>query len=51
MPSVVLVGTLDTNGEEYEYLRRRIGEAGCDVVLIDAGVLGQSLVKTDISRE
>ena len=40
MASVVLLGTLDTKGEEYEFLRDRIAKLGCDVVLVDAGVLG-----------
>ena len=40
MTSVVLLGTLDTKGAEYEFLRDRVIEAGCDVILVDAGVLG-----------
>jgi uncharacterized protein (UPF0261 family) len=40
MTSVVLLGTLDTKGEEYEFLRERIARLGCDVVMVDAGVLG-----------
>ena len=36
-PQVVLVGTLDTKGDEYAFLRERIREAGVDVVLVDAG--------------
>ena len=38
--SVVLLGTLDTKGAEYEFLRERVREFGCDVILVDAGVLG-----------
>jgi uncharacterized protein (UPF0261 family) len=38
VPSVVLLGTLDTKGREYQYLSDRIRAAGCDVVLVDAGV-------------
>src|ERR1700693_3633637 len=37
MASVVLLGTLDTKGAEYEFLRDRVREFGCDVVLVDAG--------------
>jgi len=47
----VLVGTLDTKGHEYAYLRERIREAGAEVTLIDAGVLGEPQVPADISRE
>ncbi|MER5612420.1 Tm-1-like ATP-binding domain-containing protein [Streptomyces sp. NPDC002215] len=39
MATVVLVGTLDTKGAEYEWLGARLREAGCDVVLVDAGVM------------
>jgi uncharacterized protein (UPF0261 family) len=35
---VVLVGTLDTKGPELRYVRERIREAGCEVILVDAGV-------------
>jgi uncharacterized protein (UPF0261 family) len=39
MASVVLLGTLDTKGAEYEFMRDRVRESGCDVILVDAGVL------------
>jgi uncharacterized protein (UPF0261 family) len=51
MPTVVLVGTLDTKGREYEYLRTRLAEHGVDVLLVDAGILGEPLAEPDISRE
>ena len=51
MATVVLVGTLDTKGHEYAFLRDRVREAGVDVVLVDAGVLGEPQVEPDISRE
>ena len=31
MATVVLVGTLDTKGLEYDFLRKHIQGAGCDV--------------------
>ena len=43
MPTVVLVGTLDTKGQEYAYLADRIREHGVDVVLVDAGIVGEPL--------
>ena len=49
--TVVLVGTLDTKGLAYAYLRDRIREHGAEVLLIDAGVLGEPLVEPDIARE
>ena len=51
MATVVLVGTLDTKGVEYDYLRSRLRERGVDVVLIDAGVLGEPLAEPDVGRE
>ena len=51
MPTVVLIGTLDTKGVEYEFLRQRLRERGCEVLLIDAGVLGAPQATPDISRE
>ncbi|WP_329624786.1 Tm-1-like ATP-binding domain-containing protein [Streptomyces sp. NBC_01255] len=39
MATVVLVGTLDTKGEEYAWLRERLREYGSDVLLVDTGVL------------
>jgi uncharacterized protein (UPF0261 family) len=51
MPTVVLVGTLDTKGIEYGFLRDRLREAGVEVLLVDAGVMGEPLVEPDVSRE
>jgi uncharacterized protein (UPF0261 family) len=50
-PTIVLVGTLDTKGHEYAYLRDRIEATGAAAVMIDTGVLGQPQVPADISRE
>jgi uncharacterized protein (UPF0261 family) len=49
--TVVLVGTLDTKGVEYDYLRSRLREQGVDVVLVDAGVMGEPLAEPDIGRD
>jgi len=51
MAIVVLLGTLDTKGADYEYLRKRVQEAGCEVILIDAGIKGASSTKPDITNE
>ncbi len=51
MATVVLVGTLDTKGIEYGYLRERLLEHGVDVLLVDAGIVGEPKVAPDISRE
>jgi uncharacterized protein (UPF0261 family) len=51
MPTVVLLGTLDTKGLEYDYVRARLRREGVDVVLVDTGVLGTALTDPDIPRE
>jgi uncharacterized protein (UPF0261 family) len=51
VPTVVLVGTLDTKGHEYAYLRDRVREHGVDVILVDAGVLSPPPVEPDVTRE
>ena len=50
-PTVVLVGTLDTKGHEYAYLRDRITARGVDVLLVDAGILGEPLTEPDVTRQ
>ncbi len=50
MATVVLVGTLDTKGKEYDYLRARVREQGVDVVLVDAGVF-EPLAEADVSQD
>jgi uncharacterized protein (UPF0261 family) len=49
VPTVVLIGTLDTKGTEYAYLRDRIREHGVEVVLVDAGIM-EPLAEPDIAR-
>ncbi|MGH2533020.1 MAG: Tm-1-like ATP-binding domain-containing protein [Thermomicrobiales bacterium] len=51
MPTVVLLGTLDTKGDEYAFLRDQVRADGCDVLLIDAGVLGRPRTPPDVTRE
>src|SRR5579859_1070007 len=51
METVVLLGTLDTKGIEYDYLRQQVWASGCEVILIDAGIKGGPLAKPDITRQ
>ena len=52
MATVVLLGTLDTKGTEYGYLKDQILQhSDCDVLVIDAGVLGEPLTQPDITRD
>jgi uncharacterized protein (UPF0261 family) len=49
--TVALIGTFDTKGEEFSFLRERIESAGLRTLTIDAGVLGEPLFEADVSRE
>lgn len=51
MATVVLLGTLDTKGREYEFMRTRLHEAGVDSILVDAGVYGAEGASPDIACE
>jgi uncharacterized protein (UPF0261 family) len=48
--TVVLLGTLDTKGPEYDYLRDRLELAGVSVLLVDVGTLDAPRARPDISR-
>jgi uncharacterized protein (UPF0261 family) len=51
-PTVLLIGTLDTKGAEYAYLRERLELAGVDVLLADVGTLEPARgAEPDIARE
>jgi uncharacterized protein (UPF0261 family) len=49
--TVLLVGTLDTKGEELEFLRDRLRLAGVDALLADVGTQGPPRGRPDITRE
>ncbi len=49
--SIVVIGTLDTKGDQIEYLKRQIEERGHPVCVIDIGVLGQCFFNPDIGRD
>ena len=48
--TVVLVGTLDTKGEQYAYLRDRLQLHGVGTLLVDVGTLEPPSVEPDIDR-
>src|SRR3954454_7856190 len=50
-PTVVLVGTLDTKGDEYAFLRDRLQQAGLQTVLVDVGTQGPPRTEPDVPRE
>jgi uncharacterized protein (UPF0261 family) len=51
MATVVLLGTLDTKGVEYAFLRDRLREHGADVLVVDAGVYEPVGLEPDIARD
>jgi uncharacterized protein (UPF0261 family) len=48
---VVLVGTLDTKGREYAFVRERLLEAGVRPIVIDVGVLDEPPFQPDIGAD
>src|SRR5438046_2482865 len=51
MPTILLIGTLDTKGREIAYLRDRIRVLGADTLVLDSGILGEPLdIVPDITR-
>ncbi|MDK2854887.1 MAG: hypothetical protein PWQ86_100 [Bacillota bacterium] len=51
MPTVVVLGTMDTKGRELGYVRDVIRAQGVDALLVDMGVLEPPAVTPDITRE
>jgi uncharacterized protein (UPF0261 family) len=49
--NVVLIGTMDTKGVEFAYLRDRLQELGLDTTVVDIGILGAPLgIEPDIDH-
>ena len=49
--TILLIGTLDTKGTEYEYVRDLIRERGFGTLTMDAGVLGEPGFAPDIAAD
>jgi uncharacterized protein (UPF0261 family) len=49
--TIVIVATLDTRGDEVEFLRKLIEDQGLGVVTVDVGVMGYPYVPGDFTRE
>lgn len=49
--SVLLVATMDTKGQEAAYLKSCFQQMGVPVIIMDAGIRGESPEPVDISRE
>jgi uncharacterized protein (UPF0261 family) len=49
--ALLLIGTLDTKGVEFQFVRDLIRQAGLATLVIDAGVQGAAAFAADVSRE
>ena len=49
--TVVLVGTLDTKGQEFAFVRDLIEQAGLRTLVVDFGVMGGAAFPPDVSRD
>jgi uncharacterized protein (UPF0261 family) len=49
--TILLLGTMDTKGVEFGYAKEKITDKGHRTIVIDVGILGEPLLKPDISRE
>lgn len=48
--TVVIVGALDTKGEEFAFIRNLIEKEGLNTLVVDFGVMGEPLFEPHISR-
>ncbi len=48
---IAVLATLDTKGDEAQYLREEIERLGAQALLIDIGVIGSPAARADVSRE
>ncbi len=48
---VVLVGSLDTKGEEFQFVRDLIQAQGLETILVNFGVLGDPVLEADVSSD
>ena len=48
---IILLATLDTKGEEADFLKNQIEGLGDKTIIIDSGVVGKPTIKADITRE
>lgn len=49
--TIVIIGSLDTKGPEFAFLKREIEKRGFNTLVVDTGILGEPLLSPDISRD
>lgn len=50
MPTIAVLGTLDTKGVEVSFLAEQIRARGCDALVVDLGVLGAPAFEPHVTR-
>ena len=48
--TIIILGCLDSKGEEYGFIKKHIEKTGLGAIVIDVGVIGEPLIKPDISN-
>lgn len=51
MATVAIIGALDTKGAEFGFLKQEVERRGHRTLVIDVGILGQSVLQPDVGRE
>ena len=51
MGTIAVIGTLDTKGEEFRFLKEQIKAFGCVPLVIDCGIVGEPGFTPDISNK
>ena len=48
--TVVIIGALDTKGQEFALAKELIGEVGLNTLVVDFGVMGEPAIEPDVKR-
>ena len=51
MATIAILGTMDTKGEEHAFVADQIRRHGHQTLVIDVGVLGEAVLKPDVTRQ
>ena len=51
MKTIAVLATLDTKGQEAEFLREQLKALGSKALLVDMGVLGKPAARADVTRK
>ena len=51
MPTILVMGTLDTKGVESGFLAEQVRASGCDALVVDLGILGTPAFEPDLTRD